>query len=264
MNKNTVLHFSIQKSKHEKIVVLTAYDYLIAQLEEEAGVDAILVGDSLGNVVMGRDTTLNVTMDIMTYHTSIVSHAVKNTLVIADMPFLSYQVSPEEALRNAGRLVSEGGAHAVKLEGPVSKYGEAIEKIIRTGIPVMGHLGLTPQSILELGGYRVQGRSEECRERLKREAKELEEAGCFSIVLECIPIDLAKEITESLTIPTIGIGAGPDCDGQVLVYADILGWGKTRFAKTYMNIREDIKKAFQEFTNEVKQGKYPEEKHGYT
>ncbi len=264
MNKDTILYFSTQKSKHEKIVVLTAYDYLIAQLEEEVEVDAILVGDSLGNVVMGKDTTLHVTMDIMTYHTSIVSHAVKNILVIADMPFLSYQVSPEEALKNAGRLVSEGGAHAVKLEGPVSKYGEAIEKIIKTGIPVMGHLGLTPQSILELGGYKVQGRSEECRERLKREAKELEEAGCFSIVLECIPMDLAKEITESLTIPTIGIGAGPDCDGQVLVYTDILGWGKTRFAKTYINVREDIKKAFQEFVNEVKQGKYPEEKHGYT
>ncbi|HOV33712.1 MAG TPA: 3-methyl-2-oxobutanoate hydroxymethyltransferase [Candidatus Hydrogenedens sp.] len=264
MNRNTVLHFSAQKSRHEKIVILTAYDYLIAQLEEEVGVDAILVGDSLGNVVMGRDTTLQVTMDIMTYHTSIVSHTVKNTLVIADMPFLSYQVSPEEALRNAGRLVSEGGAHGVKLEGPVSKYGEAIGKIIRTGIPVMGHLGLTPQSILELGGYKVQGRSEECRERLKREAKELEEVGCFSVVLECIPMDLAKEITESLTIPIIGIGAGPYCDGQVLVYADILGWGKTRFAKTYINVREDIKKAFQEFTNEVKQGKYPEEKHGYT
>ncbi len=264
MSKKTVVHFLEKKQKKEKIALLTAYDFLIAQLVEEAGVDGILVGDSLGMVVMGGEDTLKVSMDIMTYHTSIVSRAIKNTVVIADMPFLSYQVSPEEALRNAGRLVSDGGAQAVKLEGPVSKHGVAIEKIIRAGIPVMGHIGLTPQSILELGGYKVQGRSEECRKRLKQEAKELQEIGCFSIVLECIPSDLAKEITESLDIPTIGIGAGPDCDGQILVCYDILGWGKARFAKTYVNVRESIREAFSMFVNEVKQGKYPEEKHGYT
>ncbi len=264
MNKKTVVHFLEQKQKKEKIVLLTAYDFPTAQLVEEAGVDGILVGDSLGMVVMGGENTLKVSMDIMTYHTSIVSHAVKNTLVIADMPFLSYQISPEEALKNAGRLISEGGAQAVKLEGPVSKYGDVIEKIIKAGIPVMGHIGLTPQSILEIGGYKVQGRSEACRKRLKKEAKELQEAGCFSIVLECIPSDLAKEITESLDIPTIGIGAGPDCDGQILVCYDLLGWGKARFAKTYINVRENMKEAFSTFVNEVKQGKYPEEKHGYT
>ncbi|HOL21043.1 MAG TPA: 3-methyl-2-oxobutanoate hydroxymethyltransferase [Candidatus Hydrogenedens sp.] len=264
MSKNTVVHFLEQKKKNEKLVLLTAYDFLIAQLEEEAGVDGILVGDSLGMVVMGRENTLSVSMDIMLYHTSIVSRAVKNTLVIADMPFLSYQISPEEALRNAGRLVSEGGAHAVKLEGPVGKYGSAIEKIIKTGIPVMGHIGLTPQSVLELGGYKVQGRSEACRKRLKREAKELQDVGCFSIVLECIPMDLAKEITENLDIPTIGIGAGPDCDGQILVCYDILGWGKARFAKTYSDVRDEMKKAFESFVTEVKTKKYPEDKHSYT
>lgn len=264
MSKKTVVHFLEQKQKKEKIVLLTAYDFPTAQLVEEAGVDGILVGDSLGMVVMGGENTLKVSMDIMTYHTSIVSRAVKNTLVIADMPFLSYQISPEEALKNAGRLISEGGAQAVKLEGPVSKYGDVIEKIIKAGIPVMGHIGLTPQSILEIGGYKVQGRSEACRKRLKREAKELQEAGCFSIVLECIPSDLAKEITESLDIPTIGIGAGPNCDGQILVCYDLLGWGKARFAKTYINVRENMKDAFSTFVNEVKQGRYPEEKHGYT
>ncbi len=263
MNKKSVVYFLEQKQKKEKLVLLTAYDFPIAQLVEEAGVDGILVGDSLGMVVMGEENTLKVTMDIMTYHTRIVSHAVKNTLVIADMPFLSYQISPEKALKNAGRLISEGGAQAVKLEGPVSKWGVTIEKIINAGIPVMGHIGLTPQSILELGGYKVQGRSEACRKRLKKEAKELQEAGCFSIVLECIPSDLAKEITESLDIPTIGIGAGPDCDGQILVCYDILGWGKARFAKTYINVRENMKETFSMFVNEVKQGKYPEEKHCY-
>jgi len=264
MNKKAVVHFLEQKQKKEKIALLTAYDFPTAQLVEEAGVDGILVGDSLGMVVMGGENTLKVSMDIMTYHTSIVTRAVNNTLVIADMPFLSYQISPEEALKNAGRLISEGGAQAVKLEGPVSKYGDVIEKIIKVGIPVMGHIGLTPQSILEIGGYKVQGRSEACRKRLKKEAKELQEVGCFSIVLECIPSDLAKEITESLDIPTIGIGAGPDCDGQILVCYDLLGWGKARFAKTYINIRENMKEAFSTFVNEVKQGKYPEEKHGYT
>lgn len=264
MNKITPVTFLEKKRKKERLALLTAYDYLIAQIEDEIGIDGILVGDSLGMVLMGRESTLSVSMDIMVHHTSCVSRAVKNALVIADMPFLSYQVSPEEALRNAGRLVVEGGAQAVKLEGPVSKFGEAIRKIINAGIPVMGHIGLTPQSVLEIGGYKVQGKSEECRERLKREAKELEEIGCFSIVLECIPKDLAKEITDSLSIPTIGIGAGSDCDGQILVCYDILGWGKARFAKTYFDARAEIKKAFEQYVSEVKEGKYPEEKHSYT
>ncbi len=264
MKKITPSVFLEKKQSKEKLVLLTAYDYLVAQIEDEAGIDGILVGDSVGMVLMGRESTLSVTVDIMVHHTSCVSRAVKNALVIADMPFLSYQVSPEEALKNAGRLVVEGGAQAVKLEGPVSKFGDAIRKIVCAGIPVMGHIGLTPQFILEIGGYKVQGRSEECRERLKREAKELEEVGCFAIVLECIPRDLAKEITESLTIPTIGIGAGPDCDGQILVCYDILGWGKARFAKTYCDVRSEMRKAFESYISEVREGKYPEDKHSYT
>lgn len=264
MNKITTLNFLEKKQKHEKLVLLTAYDYLIAQIEDEAGVDGILVGDSVGMTLMGRDTTLGVTVDMMVYHTSMVSRAVKRALIISDMPFLSYQISAEEAVRNAGRLVAEGGAQAVKLEGPVSKFGPAIRKILDAGIPVMGHIGLTPQSILELGGYKVQGRTEKCRERLKREAKELAEIGCFALVLECIPSDLAKEITESIEIPTIGIGAGRDCDGQILVCYDILGWGKARFAKTYVDARSEISKAITQFINEVHSGQYPEDKHSYT
>lgn len=264
MNKITTFNFLEKKQKHEKLVLLTAYDYLIAQIEDEAGVDGILVGDSVGMTLMGRDTTLGVTVDMMVYHTSMVSRAVKRALIISDMPFLSYQISAEEAVRNAGRLVAEGGAQAVKLEGPVSKFGPAIRKILDAGIPVMGHIGLTPQSILELGGYKVQGRTEKCRERLKREAKELAEIGCFALVLECIPSDLAKEITESIEIPTIGIGAGRDCDGQILVCYDIIGWGKARFAKTYVDVRSEISKAITQFINEVHSGQYPEDKHSYT
>ncbi|MCX8064304.1 MAG: 3-methyl-2-oxobutanoate hydroxymethyltransferase [Candidatus Hydrogenedentes bacterium] len=264
MNKITPAVFLEKKQRGEKLVLLTAYDYLLAKIEDEVGIDGILVGDSLGMILMGKENTLPVSVDIMVHHTSCVSGAVKNALVISDMPFLSYQISAEEALRNAGRLVVEGGAQAVKLEGPGSKFGTAIRKIIDAGIPVMGHIGLTPQFVLEIGGYKVQGRSEECRERLKREAKELEELGCFAIVLECIPKDLAKEITESLNIPTIGIGAGPDCDGQILVCYDILGWGKSRFAKTYFDAKAEIKKAFEQFVEEVRNGKYPEEKHSYT
>lgn len=255
--------FQERKQAGEKIAMVTAYDYPTAKLIDETNMDAILVGDSLGNAVMGLENTLGVTMDHMIHHLRMVSRAVKRALVIGDMPFMSYQVSVEEAVRNAGRFVAEGGAHAVKLEGSADKFGDVIRGILRASIPVMGHIGLTPQSICQLGGYKVQGRDPAARERLKSEALGLQEAGCFAIVLECVPPDLAAEITASLTIPTIGIGAGAACDGQVLVFHDMLGWGKARFTKTFVNARAAMTEAFQKYIAEVKQGVFPSEEHTY-
>ncbi len=243
--------------------MLTAYDYPSAKIVDECGVDIVLVGDSCGMVVMGHANTLGVTMDDMVRHTRMVSSAVQHALVIADMPFLSYQVSPEEALRNAGRLVVEGGAHGVKLEGPVDKFGSAIAAIIRAGIPVMGHIGLTPQSVNQIGGYKVQGRSPECRIRLKDEAQGLEHIGCFAMVLECIPADLAEEITGLISIPTIGIGAGAACDGQVLVLHDILGWGSTKFSKTFADVRSLTAQACRAYVDEVRSGVFPDAEHAF-
>lgn len=250
-------------SRDDRIVVLTAYDHPSAVVLDEAGVDVVLVGDSAGNVVMGRPNTLAVTVDEMVHHTRMVSSGVRNALVVADMPFLSYQISPEEALRNAGRLVVEGGAQAVKLEGPVDKFGDSIAAILRTGIPVMGHIGLTPQSVHQIGGYKVQGRSPEDRARLVEEARGLEQAGCFAIVLECIPADLAAEITDTLAIPTIGIGAGAACDGQVLVLHDILGWGTARFTKTFGDVRGLMAKACQDYAAAVRSGAFPGPEHEF-
>ncbi len=255
--------FRERKERGEKIAVLTAYDMPTAALIDEAGVDAILVGDSLGNVVAGLDNTLGVTMDMMLHHVKMVRAGVKGALLIADMPFLSYQVSVTEAVRNAGRLVAEGGAQAVKLEGPVSKFGDVIAAILRAGIPVMGHIGLTPQSIHQLGGYKVQGKNAASAQRLREDALQLQEAGCFSIVLECVPAPLAAEISQSLSIPTIGIGAGPGCDGQVLVCHDMLGWGKARFTKTYADARAVMRGAFEEYVREVKSGTFPGPEHCY-
>lgn len=215
-----------RKRAGEKIAVLTAYDFPTAKLIDQSGVDVVLVGDSCGMVVMGRENTLGVTMDEMVYHTRIVSAAVEHALVVGDMPFLSYQISSEEAVRNAGRFVAEAGAQAVKLEGPAQRFGDTIRAILDASIPVMGHIGLQPQSIHQLGGYKVQGRDPESRARLIEEAKGLEDIGCFALVLECVPASLAKEITDAISIPTIGIGAGPHCDGQVLVMHDMLGMGK--------------------------------------
>lgn len=259
----TTLTFHERKKAGEKITVLTAYDFPTAQILDESSVEAVLVGDSAGMVVMGRRDTLAVSMDEMVHHTRMVSAGISRALLIADMPFLSYQVSPQEALRNAGRLVAEGGAHAVKLEGPAEKFGEAIRGILNAGIPVMGHLGLTPQSVNIFGGYRVQGRDAAARERLKQEALGLQDAGCFSIVLECIPADLAAEITASLAIPTIGIGAGAACDGQVLVFHDMLGWGKARFCKTFADVRGLMKQGVESYISEVKAGTFPAEEHTY-
>ncbi len=253
----TAVTFRERKERGEKIAVVTAYDFPMAALMDEAGVDAILVGDSLGNVVAGLENTLGVTMDMMLHHVKMVRAGVKQALLIADMPFLSYQISMEEAVRNAGKLVAEGGAQAVKLEGPVSKFGAIITAILRAGIPVMGHIGLTPQSLHQIGGYKVQGRDEASARRLREDARELQEIGCFSLVLECVPASLATEISQSLSIPTIGIGAGPGCDGQVLVCHDMLGWGRARFTKTYADARALMRGAFEEYVHEVKAGTFP-------
>ncbi len=255
--------FRERKQAGEKIAVLTAYDYPTAKVLDESGIDAILVGDSLGNVIMGYNDTLPVTMEDMARHTRMVSRAVSRALVIADMPFLSYQVNAEEALRHAGRLIGECGAQAVKLEGSARKFGPAIEAILRAGIPVMGHLGLTPQSVHQFGGYKVQGRDEAARGRLKEEALGLQDMGCFSIVLECIPAELASEISASLEIPTIGIGAGAGCDGQVLVLHDMLGWGRTRFTKTFADVKGMIAVACKQYCEDVKQGVFPAKEHTY-
>ncbi len=260
----TTKTFLERKQQGEKITMLTAYDYPTAQVIDATGVDSILVGDSVGTVMMGYENTLSVTMTDMLYHTRIVRRAVKNALLIADMPFMSYQASSQEAIRNAGRLVAEGGAQAVKLEGAVANFGEAIRGILHAGIPVIGHLGLTPQSVHQFGGFKVQGRTEEAQQRLLDDALALEDAGCFAIVLECIPVPLAERITQRLQIPTIGIGAGAVCDGQVLVCHDVLGWGKTRFSKTYVDVRAAMDTAFRSYISEVKQGQYPAQEHTYS
>ncbi len=259
----TAVSFQDRKTAGEKIAMVTAYDYPTAKLIDETGVDCILVGDSLGNAIMGYKDTLAVTMEDMLHHVRIVTRGAKRALVVADMPFLSYQINVEEAARNAGRFVAEAGAQAVKLEGPADKFGDTIRAILRAGIPVMGHIGLTPQSVNQFGGYKVQGKGPEAKARLREEALGLQEAGCFSVVLECIPADLAAEISESLTIPTIGIGAGPDCDGQVLVFHDILGWGTTKFCKTFGDVRSLMKEAFETYATEVKEGSFPTEEHTY-
>ncbi|HIJ73930.1 MAG TPA: 3-methyl-2-oxobutanoate hydroxymethyltransferase [Candidatus Hydrogenedentes bacterium] len=255
----TLLKF---KESGEKITALTAYDYPTAKLLDEAGLDIMLVGDSVGWVVQGRDDSLGVTMDMMVYHTSLVARAAERAMVVGDMPFMSYQVSAAEALRNAGRFITEGGAQAIKLEGPADKFGDAIRAIVHAGIPVMGHLGFTPQSVHQIGGYKIQGRGDEARERLKEEALGLEAAGCFAVVLELVNADVAAEITQALTIPTIGIGAGSGCDGQILVVHDILGLGiRTKFSKVFGDAKSLMAKAFADYVKEVKEGAFPTAEH---
>jgi 3-methyl-2-oxobutanoate hydroxymethyltransferase len=254
-----------KKAEGRKITALTAYDYPFAKIVDEAGIDMILVGDSLAMVVQGKGNTLPVTMEEMVYHTSMVVRAVKNALVIGDMPYLSYQVSVEEAVRNAGRFIKEAGAHGVKVEGG-SEVLPQIKAMTKAEIPVLGHIGLTPQAILRMGGFKVQGRTEEQRKRLIEDALSLEDAGAFAIVLEAIPMDLAKEITEKLSIPTIGIGAGPHCDGQILVLHDILGLFERftpRFVKRYANLKELSLQAIRQYKEEVEKGLFPQEEHGF-
>jgi len=264
MSRITATSLKQCKQAGDKIAMLTAYDHPGAKLLDEAGVDVLLVGDSVAMVVMGRPDTLSVTMDEMVHHVKMVADAAERALVVADMPFLSYQVSAGEALRNAGRFVAEAGAQAVKLEGAADKFGDAIAAILRAGIPVMGHIGLTPQSVHQIGGYKVQGRSEEDRARLKDEAAGLERAGCFALVLECVPADLAAEITDTLTIPTIGIGAGAACDGQVLVFHDVFGWGFTKFCKTFDDVRGLMQQGCRDYIEAVKAGTFPGKEHEFS
>jgi 3-methyl-2-oxobutanoate hydroxymethyltransferase len=265
INRKTILDIKKMKIQGEKITVLTAYDYGMASILDESDIDIILVGDSLGNVVLGYENTIPVTMEDMLHHTKAVSRASQNALIVADMPFLSYQVSPEAALVNAGRFLKEANAQAVKLEGG-REYAETVQKIVSAGIPVMAHLGLTPQSIHQLGGYKVQGKKEDDAEKMMLDAKSLEESGAFSLVLECIPEGLASEITQSLLIPTIGIGAGVKCDGQVLVINDMLGIYERftpKHVKKYANLNLEIKKAVKTYIAEVKHGAFPDSEHSF-
>ncbi len=265
MSKITTATFGEMKQKKEKITVLTAYDYSMAKLLEEAGVECLLVGDSLGMTMLGYEDTLAVTMEDMIHHTKAVRRGVKDAMVVADMPFLSYHISDEEAVRNAGRFIKEAGAHAVKLEGGFAVKSR-IEAILAAQIPVMGHIGLTPQSVNVFGGFKVQGKSEEQAKKLIEEAKLLESLGCFAIVLECVPEKLATLISEQLHIPTIGIGAGAGCDGQVLVIQDLLGMYTAmtpKFVKQYVNLKEPIVDAVKLYCDEVKSGAFPEPKHTF-
>ena len=262
----TVRDIRAFKERGERFAMLTAYDAHSARLLDEAGIPLILVGDTLAMVMLGHPTTLPVTIDEMLHHTRAVSRGAGDALVIGDLPFMSYQSSVEEGIRNAGRFLKEAGAHAVKLEGG-GRVLELVARLTDAGIPVMGHLGITPQSVNQFGGYRVQGRGEEAAHRIVREAKELQAAGIFALVLEAVPSEVAREATATLDVPTIGIGAGPDCDGQVLVWHDFLGItdGKLpRFVKRYANLGEEIKRAASTFAEEVADGTYPGPEHTYT
>jgi 3-methyl-2-oxobutanoate hydroxymethyltransferase len=265
MPRFTIQDFFKKKNEGRKITMLTAYDYPFAQIVDEAGIDVILVGDSVGMVVQGLENTLPVTMDEMIYHTKMVTRAVKNAMVIGDMPFMSYQASIEEAVRNAGRFLKEAGASAIKLEGGV-EVAEHIKAMTRSDIPVLAHIGLTPQSIHRMGGYKIQGRNEESARRLVEEAHIVEDAGAFALILEAIPMDLAKKITEELTISTIGIGAGPYCDGQVLVLHDVIGLFERfvpKFVKQYANLKEEVLKAIKKYKEEVEKGIFPSEEQSF-
>ncbi len=263
--KNTVLTFQEAKVKGEKLSMLTAYDYSTAKLMDETGVNSILVGDSLGNVMLGYEDTISVTMEDMIHHGAAVARGAKNALVIIDMPFMSYQTSVYDAVVNAGRLMKEGRANAVKLEGG-REVCDKIEAIVAAGIPVCAHLGLTPQSINAFGGFKVQGKSEAAAKKLIEDAKLVEKAGAFAVVLECVPAKLAELVTKSIGIPTIGIGAGNGCDGQVLVYADALAMFsdfRPKFVKSFANVGDIMREAFKAYDAEVKAGTFPAEEHTY-
>lgn len=255
----TLTDLQKKKASDEKITMLTAYDYSMAKMIDRAGLDIVLVGDSLGMVVLGYDSTVPVTMEEMIHHCKAVRRGVGTALLVGDMPYLSYHVSKEEAVRNAGRFLKEAGCHSVKLEGG-SDMAPTIERIVKAGIPVMGHIGLTPQTATSLGGFRVQGRDLDSAKRLLEDASAVTDAGAFSLVLECIPSEVARAITERISIPTIGIGAGPYCDGQVLVTHDLLGLFEKflpSFVKRYANFAPDINRALDEFITEVKTGVFP-------
>ncbi len=266
MKKLTVRDIADMKAKGEKVTMLTAYDASFGRLLDQAGIDTVLVGDSLGMVALGYDSTVPVTMDEMVHHAKAVSFGVKRAVLIGDMPFLSYQVSVEEAIRNAGRFMKEGCCDAVKLEGGL-EVCHTVSALVKAGIPVVGHIGLTPQTAGSLGGYKVQGKDAESARRLLAEAKGLEEAGAFAIVMECIPDRLAAVISKSIQVPTIGIGAGPECDGQVLVTHDLLGMFDKfvpSFVKQYAQLGPQIKDAISTYMEEVKGGTYPDQEHSFT
>jgi 3-methyl-2-oxobutanoate hydroxymethyltransferase len=260
----TVPSLRTRKRRGERISMLTAYDFTFASLFDQAGIDVLLVGDSLGNTVQGQSTTLPVTLDEMVYHTRLVARGARRALVVSDLPFGSYQITSEDALRSSVRCIKEGGAHAVKLEGGC-RMADTIARIVAAEIPVMGHVGLTPQAIHRMGGHRVQGRSESGRAGVLADARAVEAAGAFAVVLEGMPADLAAEITSSLSIPTIGIGAGVDCDGQVLVLHDLLGLTDfaPSFAKQYANLGALTVQAARRFADEVAHAKFPDPEHSY-
>ncbi len=263
--KNTVVTFKEMKKKGEKISMLTAYDYSTAKIIDESGINGILVGDSLGNVMLGYPDTVSVTIEDMIHHGAAVARGAKDALVVIDMPFMSYQASVYDAVINAGRLMKEGRAQAVKLEGGEEIIPQ-VEAIVKASIPVMGHIGLTPQSINAFGGYKAQGRDIASAKKLIRDAKLLEEAGAFAITLECVPAELASYVTSQLSIPTIGIGGGAGTDGQILVYADMLAMFsdyKPKFVKHFANVGEVMKEGFRAYDAEVKAGTYPAEEHNY-
>lgn len=263
--KNTVITIQQAKENGEKLTMLTAYDYSTAKLIDEAGINMILVGDSLGMVMLGYEDTLSVTMEDMIHHTAAVARGTKNALLVADMPFMSYQTSVYDAVVNAGRLMKEGRAQAVKLEGG-SEVAEHIRAITNASIPVVGHLGLTPQSLNAFGGFKVQGKSEAAAKKLVEDALAIEEAGAVAIVLECVPAKLAELISKKVKVPTIGIGAGAGCDGQVLVYQDMLAMFsdfKPKFVKQFGQIGEQMKEAFAKYSEEVKSGAFPAQEHTF-
>lgn len=262
--KNTVVTFRAAKGQ-DKLVVLTAYDYSTARVMDAAGVNALLVGDSLGMVMLGHEDTLSVTMDDMVRHCAAVARATEQALVICDMPYMSYHTSVDEAVRNAGRLVSEGHAQAVKLEGG-AEFCDVVKALVRASIPVMGHLGLTPQSVNAFGGFRMQGKTPSAAQKLLDDARALQEAGAFALVLECVPAALAAHITNKLAIPVIGIGAGAECDGQVLVWQDMTGLNARplpRFVKYFGSVEKALREAIEAYTREVRVGAFPGEEHCY-
>jgi 3-methyl-2-oxobutanoate hydroxymethyltransferase len=260
----TIRDLAEWKRQGRRFTMLTAYDFPTAQILDQAGIPVLLVGDSVANNILGYDSTLPVTMEEMLHHARAVSRGAREALLVGDMPFLSYQTSKEDAIRNAGRFLKEAGMHAVKLEGPLFELADVL---VDRGIPVMGHLGLTPQSVHAMGGYRVQARDDEAAERLVADAQTLEKSGIFSLVLEGIPSQVARRVTESVSVPTIGIGAGPHCDAQVLVITDLLGLGGgtyPKFVKTYANLREEITGAVRRFAEEVEAGAFPDQDHSYS
>jgi 3-methyl-2-oxobutanoate hydroxymethyltransferase len=264
--RKTTHKIRLMKKKGKKIVMLTSYDAPTAAILSEVGVDMILVGDSVGNSLLGYESTIPVTLEDVIHHSAAVSRARPDCLIVGDMPFMSYKISAEQALKNCGLMLQEGGAEAVKIEGGSKSVVDIVRTVVDAGIPVMGHIGLTPQSIYQLGGYRIQGRTADMAEVMVEQAVQLEKAGAFSMVIELVPSETAKLITETVKIPTIGIGAGPHCDGQVLVLWDMLGLFedfKPKFVKKYANVRELIKNAVSEYSQEVREGKFPDEAHSF-